>query len=276
MEELVSICIPTFNNESYIRATLLSVLRQTYRNIEIIVVDDCSGDGTIEIIEAFKQKDDRIRLVKNDENLGMVGNWNKCLSLAAGEFIKLICGDDMLDKTAVAKEVAAMRKHSTVNLVESDTRLVDSYGKKTGVFRRYPASGLVNGQKVAKVSLIMQNFFGSPVNNLIRRSALQQTGGFDSSFTYILDFDLWIRLACCGEVYIIHEVLNSFRVRNDSNTGILIRNKRKVYLDEHKQLLKKHAEAGMIKISSSEIKLSVLIRKFRNVLIDVYLRIFAS
>lgn len=276
MEDLVSICIPTYNNEGYIKNTVLSILRQTYQKIQVIIVDDCSKDSTVEIVEKIRKKDDRIKLYKNEQNLGMVGNWNKCLSLAEGEFVKLICADDMIDKNAIEKEVAAMQQHPSVNLVESDTRLVDINGKKTGYFKRYPKSGLVNGKKAAKTSLMLNNFFGAPVNNLIRRNVLEQTGGFDPLFTYILDFDFWVRIACVGDIYIIHEVLNSFCVRNDSNTGDLIKNRRNVYVDEHKKLLLKHANAGILKISGFEVTLSILIRKFRNVLIDIYLKIFAK
>ncbi|MFP3153681.1 glycosyltransferase [Lachnospiraceae bacterium ZAX-1] len=276
MQPLVSICIPTYNSEEYIRNTILSILKQTYENIEISVVDDQSSDNTVAIIEQLQRKDNRITLYKNEQNLGMAGNWNRCLSLAKGDFIKLVCADDMIDKVAIEKEVAAMVEYPTVNLVESDTRLVDKDGKKTGVFRRYPKAGLINGKKVAKSALMIHNFFGAPVNNMVRSAALAKTGGFDAEFTYILDFDLWVRLACLGDIYIIHEVLNSFRIRNDSNTGDLINNNRKVYVAEHKKLLLKCAKSSFLKMSWLEIRLSILIRKFRNVLICVYLKIFAK
>lgn len=99
-------------------------------------------------------------------------------------------------------------------------RLVDINGKKTGVFHRYHKSGEVNGKKVAKKSLLIQNFFGAPVNNMIRKSALEKVGYFDESFTYILDFDMWVRLACSGDIYIIHQQLNSFRIRKIPILGI--------------------------------------------------------
>lgn len=272
MESLVSICIPAYNNAGYIKKTITSILNQTYRNIELIVVDDKSTDDTVAVLESIE--DTRLRIYKNEENLGMAGNWNRCLSLARGEFIKLICADDLLDANAIELEAKAMRENPTVNLVESDTRLVDITGKKTGAFKRYPKSGVVDGKKLAHTSLMIQDFYGAPVNNLIRRSALEKVGGFDPAFTYILDFDLWVRMSLSGDVYIIHRLLNSFRIRNDSNTGVLIGEKRDVYVAEHRRLLDKHAkEAGL---SSLDIQISMGIRRLRNVAIGVYLKLFAK
>ena len=274
MEPLVSVCIPAYNNAGYIRETIDSILNQTYHNIELVVVDDNSKDNTLDVIRSVK--DSRVKVYHNEENLGMVGNWNKCLSLTSGEYIKLICADDMLDQNAIEIEARAMQQHPTVNLVESDTRLVDINGKKTVVFHRYHKSGEVNGKKVAKKSLLIQNFFGAPVNNMIRKSALEKVGYFDESFTYILDFDMWVRLACSGDIYIIHQQLNSFRIRNDSNTGNLIGANRDVYVDEHKRLVEKHASNGVIKLSKFDIGFSVWFRKVRNVLIGIYLKLFSK
>ncbi|MCI8326671.1 MAG: glycosyltransferase [Lachnospiraceae bacterium] len=274
MEPLVSVCIPAYNNADYIKETVESVLRQTYQNLELIVVDDNSTDHTVEILESIQ--DERLKIYHNEKNLGMVGNWNRCLELATGDYVKLICADDMIASAAIEKEANAMKKHPSVNLVESDTRLVDIHGRRTGQFRRYPKSGIVDGKKLAKISLMIQDFYGAPVNNLIRRSALKRTGGFDPAFTYILDFDMWLRLSCAGDVYIIHEQLNSFRIRNDSNTGVLIGEKRDIYNGEHRKLLEKHAKAGVVKITAFEIRLSMMIRKLRNIAIGVYLKIFAK
>lgn len=273
-QPLVSVCIPAYNNAGYIKDTIESILGQTYQNIELIIVDDNSKDDTLKIVQSIEDK--RVKVYHNDENLGMVGNWNKCLSLATGDYIKLICADDMVDQNAIEIEAKAMMENPTANLVESDTRLVDINGKKTGAFHRYHKSGLVNGKKVAKASLIFQNFFGAPVNNLIRRTALENVGYFDTSFTYILDFDMWIRLACSGDVFIIHQLLNSFRIRNDSNTGNLIGENRDVYVEEHRKLVMKHAKNGDVKMSEFEQCFSVWFRKFRNVMIGIYLKLFSK
>lgn len=275
-EPLVSVCIPAYNSSAYIEETIRSVMAQEYQNIELIVVDDRSSDDTVCIVKHLQEEDDRIKLFENEKNLGMSGNWSRCLELCQGEFVKLICADDMIEPNALKLEAKALMEHPTVNLVESDTRLVDINGKTIGRFKRYHKSGVVDGKKIAKTSLMLNNFFGAPVDNMIRRSILAKTGYFDPDFTYILDFDMWIRIACTGNVYIIHELLNRFQVRNDSNTGVMIRSKRKVYVTEHRRLVEKHAVSGVLKINRLEIWMSVLLRRVRNIIILFYLNIFAK
>lgn len=273
-QPLVSIVIPAYNNENTIIATLESIRNQSYKNIEIIIIDDNSKDKTLQLVTEQQKKDNRIKIYHNSTNLGMIGNWNKCIQMSNGEFVKLVCADDLLDKNEIEKETEAMILNPTVNLVESDTRLIDINGRKIGSFKRYHKSGLVKGKKIARTSIIWNNFFGAPVNNLIRKSVLDKTGYFDEQFTYILDFDMWMKIACTGDVYIIHELLNSFRIRNDSNTGNLIGKDRETYVAEHQRLVDKYA--GELQLTRFEYAFSIWFRKFRNATIGIYLRVFAK
>ena len=93
-KDKVSICIPTYNGAQFIRKTLESVLNQSYQNIEVIVNDDCSTDNTMDIVRSMN--DSRIKIYANEENLGLVRNWNMTVSYATGEFVKLMCQDDLL------------------------------------------------------------------------------------------------------------------------------------------------------------------------------------
>ena len=274
MEPLVSVCIPAYNSSVYIKRTMESVLEQNYKNIELVVIDDQSKDNTVEIVESVK--DPRVRLVKNEKNLGMTGNWNKCLAEARGDYIKLICADDVLYKDSIEKELGALLAHPEVTLVMSDTALIDENGKRTGCFKRYPKSGLLDGKKVAKRALIFKSFFGAPCNTLFPRSSYEKAGGFDPKFPFILDFDMWIRMACLGKIFEIHEELNGFRVRNDSNTGNLINDDRKTYNNEHRMLLKKHNALGIVHLNRFELGVSMLIRHARNELIQIYLKVNAK
>lgn len=273
-QPLVSIVIPAYNNENTIIATLESIRNQSYKNIEIIIIDDNSKDKTLQLVTEQQKKDNRIKIYHNSTNLGMIGNWNKCIQMSNGEFVKLVCADDLLDKNEIEKETGVMILNPSVNLVESDTRLIDINGKKTGSFKRYHKAGLVKGKKIARTSIIWNNFFGAPVNNLIRKSVLDKTGYFDEQFTYILDFDMWMKIACTGDVYIIHELLNSFRIRNDSNTGNLIGKDRETYVAEHQRLVDKYA--GELQLNRFEYAFSIWFRKFRNAAIGIYLRVFAK
>lgn len=271
MKPLVSVCIPAYNNAAYIKETIDSILRQTYKNIELVICDDKSTDNTVEVVESIK--DDRIKLYKNEKNLGMAGNWNNCLFKCKGEFVKLVCADDMLREDCLEKEVQALIDNPTAVMAESDTKLVDLDGNSKGFYKRYRTRGLEYGRKVARAGFFVKNYFGAPLANTFRRDVLGVIGGFDDWYTYILDYDFWVTLACMGDVYIIHEPLNYFRVRNDSNTGeVMNGSKTNVYVEEHIHLVNKFKDE--LQLSDADVKRSIAIRKFRNFAAGIYLKIF--
>lgn len=100
-ENLVSILIPTYNRVNIIRETIESAICQTYKNIEIIIVDNCSTDGTSEILENYGAIDSRIRIFKNEKNLGPVLNWEICLNMAQGVYSKFLWSDDLIKTTFI-------------------------------------------------------------------------------------------------------------------------------------------------------------------------------
>ncbi|MFV0465940.1 MAG: glycosyltransferase family 2 protein [Lachnospiraceae bacterium] len=270
MKPLVSVCIPAYNNAAYIKDTIESVLSQTYENLELVICDDKSTDNTVEVIRSFW--DNRIKLYLNEKNLGMSGNWNNCLKKCDGEFIKLICADDMLKPQCMEKEVEALLEHPEAVLAESDTQLFDLAGKPKGFYKRYKTDGLTDGKEIVRAGFFLKNYFGAPLANTFRRSTLEEVGGFDTWYTYILDYDFWVTLACKGDVYIIHEPLNYFRVRNDSNTGqVMLGDKTKAYVAEHEHLVRKFAD--VLSFSEADIKRSIRIRKIRNFMAAVYLKV---
>lgn len=272
-QPLVSVCIPAYNNEAFIVETMESVLRQTYENIELIVVDDRSADNTLEMVRSVA--DPRVRVYCNEKNLGMSGNWNRCLSLCRGEYIKLLCADDLLHETLIEREVAIMEQYPQALLVQTDTCFVDNDGKRAGYYRRYYRRGLVEGKKASRFSVFTRDYLGAPLANLIRRSALDICSGFDSSFVYIVDYDFFMSIANHGKIYILHEPLNFFRIRYDSNTGqVMGGGKEEAYIAEHRRLVEKHAaELGL---RGWQVALSVCIRRFMSFLGNIYLKIFAK
>lgn len=212
-----------------------------------------------------------IYLYHNKKNLGMAGNWNRCMELCRGEFIKLICADDLIDPDLIAKEVNLMSENQDVMLVESDTRFVNKEEEIVGKYDRF-GRGVMDGKRIAKHSLLTRNYFGAPLANLIRTSAYKQYGGFDPDFSYIIDYEFYMKLACKGSVYVLREPLNYFRVRNDSNTGEVFRgNKGKAYLEEHINLVEKYAQT--LGLSQLQKKESIYMRKIMNVLGSLFLRI---
>lgn len=120
---LVSICIPVYNGEDFLKETLDSVINQTYSNIEIIITDDLSVDGTENIIRSYNDK--RIKYFKNDSSKGLAGNWNEAVSKSGGEYIKVLCQDDLLTSDAIEKQMLALEK-SNANCVIGNTKVINS------------------------------------------------------------------------------------------------------------------------------------------------------
>ena len=123
MTSKVSICIPVYNGKGFLKESLESVLSQTYKNMEILIVDDGSTDGSIEVLEEFASKDSRIKLILNENNLGLVGNWNKCVELATGDWIKFQFQDDTMEVDALEKMLRSA-KGLDVRLVLTDREYI--------------------------------------------------------------------------------------------------------------------------------------------------------
>src|SRR5262252_5126206 len=105
MSPSVSVCIPTYNGARYIHECIESVRIQTYKNMEIIVVDDQSEDETPLIVEEYARRDSRIRLFVNEVNLGLAPNWNRCVELSTGEWIKFVLQDDLIESECIEKMI---------------------------------------------------------------------------------------------------------------------------------------------------------------------------
>ncbi len=271
----MSIGIPAYNNGAYIGETIESILAQTYKNIELVIVDDNSSDNTYQVLQQYAEKDKRVKIYKNKTNLGMAGNWNRCLELCTGEFMKLVCADDLLAPNMIEYEMKIFRKYPEVVLIGSDTRLVDLQGKYKGWYRRYKHSGIIDGKIVVRKGFFSQDYFGAPQANAFRRSAYEKVGGFSPEFHYIVDYDFFVEIAKLGKIYIIHEPLNYFRVRGDSNTGQVMgedKQKTQIYVDEHYRLYKKNQKD--LHLSDADIQRAVTIRKLRCFMARMYLKVF--
>jgi len=116
-EELVSILIPVYNRVSLVGETIESAINQTYKNIEIIIVDNFSTDGTWELLQQYAGKDKRIQIYRNTENIGPVRNWICCAEKATGKFINILFSDDIILPTFISE---------TMNLFTNETAFVIS------------------------------------------------------------------------------------------------------------------------------------------------------
>ena len=253
---LVSICIPVYNGELYILKTLSSALNQTYKNLEIIIFDNCSTDKTAEIIKTFK--DSRITYHLNDKNYGILINSLKCLEAANGEFIKLLSADDLLKPNAIEAQVEVLINNPDVSLCITATNVINEFDDITMKRQLYKKSLKANGKIIAKKSLLSgRNIYGETSSILFRKDKSKQAGNFTDGLYYSGDLDYWMRLSYIGDVYYINEFLSDYRVSSTNATSNLLFKNFKLLLIDWDNLLKKHSDLNIIKLK----KLDKLISK---------------
>jgi glycosyltransferase involved in cell wall biosynthesis len=221
-EPLISVCIPSYNNEQFIAATLESVLKQTYRNFEIIITDDRSTDGTVSVAKRFS--DPRIRLLENKANLGIGGNWNESLSHASGKYIKLMGADDLIYPECIQRQVEALENpaHANVVLAVCNTDIISASGKVVMRRRFRFQHGLTTGKKlIGKCVRWGTNYVGEPVVGLFKREVLARSGLYDPSNPYWLDLIFWAELLKHGDAFMDQNRLAAFRISGGSVTTSL-------------------------------------------------------
>jgi len=189
---LVSVCIPVYNMESTIEMCIRSALAQTYPFLEILVTDNQSTDRTYELARSIG--DERLRVVRNEKNLGAYGNHNRCLELAKGEWVKFLHGDDELLPNCVEEFAAAVRRcPPDTGLVGCGAIQCDQSGRQDER-TRVPSRIVVMNSAPPSEFVLEGNFFGTPTMVLVHRERLLSIGGFDLSMEPAADGDCWIAL----------------------------------------------------------------------------------
>lgn len=221
-DPLVSVCIPTFNGELTIAESIRSVLSQTFANFELIVSDDNSTDRTLSIANGFS--DPRIRIINGPASGTASDNWNQSVSVARGEFVKVMGQDDVLYENSLEFEVQALQKNSHLSPIMTICRrdLISPTGKR---LPRVLSLGH-RFQNVLRLLDILpsivrsgRNPLGEPVCVTFRRDALQGAGGFRG--TYLIDLTTWVNLLKNGNGLFIRKRLCAFRVSRSSWSYVL-------------------------------------------------------
>jgi glycosyltransferase involved in cell wall biosynthesis len=194
----VTAFIPAFNREEYICTAIDSLLAQQYTDLEILVVDDGSTDGTAAAIEKFT--DPRVRLVRNPRNLGIPATRNRGLELARGEFIALLDSDDYAYPQRIGRQVTFLDRHPEIVQVGSWCSHMDAKGLPLGGIRRQPTR-----PEDADARLL---FHCSMINRTIMaRAAVLREYGYDEAFPCCQDYDLHARMAVRHRMANLPEIL---------------------------------------------------------------------
>ena len=226
---LVSVCVPLYNGSRYLDACLEGISQQTFRDFEVLIVDDGSSDDGPSIARRWIEADPRFRLHVNGANLGLVGNWNRCIELAQGAWIKFLFQDDLIDPGALAAMleagasgggfVACARNVIYEGSVDPARRSWYE-AHEVALFGIYKGRSRLSADEysLAKISALDLNIVGEPSVTLIRRELFQRFGGFDPLLVQLCDSEMWNRLACNVGIDYVAARLVSFRVHRDSAT----------------------------------------------------------
>ena len=206
----ISVLIPCFRQARFLSEALDSVLRQDFHDLEVIASDDASPDHAYSILQDYAARDPRIRIFHQPSNLGMVANWNFCLRQARGEAVKLMGGDDRLDRTdCLSRQWAALQKPGLA-LVSNARQLIDETGRPIRVESTF-SPGLHAGASARNRMLETQmNLVGEPVCALFWRKLSSR--GFDPTYQQLNDMEFWFHLLAQENLLYQHEPLVSFRI----------------------------------------------------------------
>lgn len=127
--------MPCFNSERFLADSIESVLKQTYENFELIIIDDASNDGSMEIVESYHSKDKRIKILRNDENSGPAVSRNKGIEFAKGRYIAFLDSDDLWNTDKLKKQIAFMKEKGSAMSHTSYELMTESGAKKGKIIR---------------------------------------------------------------------------------------------------------------------------------------------
>lgn len=215
---LVSIAIPTYKGEATLGPAIESVLAQTLGDLELIIVDDASPDGTRDLVAGYR--DARIVYHRNETNLRPQGNWNRCLDLARGRYFKLLPHDDLLHPRCLELQARALARDvaERLALVFSARTLAGPTGKRLGrrAFARDDRDALDGGALKRACALLGTNLVGEPGAVMFRTALARKVGPFDATNPYVIDLDYWFRLLDHGDAGYCAQELAAFRVSAQS------------------------------------------------------------
>lgn len=205
---LVSVIMPAYNAERFIAEAIDSVLNQTVKNIELIVVDDCSSDGTCRIVEEYTQKDSRVKLLRNEHNLQVAQTRNRGLEICRGEYVALLDSDDLWYPTKLEKQINAAGIENA-DIVYCSYAIVDEAGESACADFIVPPT--TDFEKTLSKSVIS-------CSTVLLTAATIREEKFVPGF-YHEDLLYWLRLLQNGKKAVgITEVLAEYRVYSGTKT----------------------------------------------------------
>ena len=219
----ISVCVPLYNGAAFLEECLQAIVDQEFEDFEVLILDDCSSDDGPAIARRFVEGDKRFRFVANDRNLGLVGNWNECIRVATGRWIKFLFQDDVMDRRCLSTLIVA--GEGGCGFVAAARKLIYEppisaaaqawYEQHAAIVaalyadRTYLARDDYIDAKLLHPTL---NLVGEPSVTLIAKHLFARVGLFDPLLAHLCDSEMWTRIASNVGVDYVAKPLVSFRV----------------------------------------------------------------
>jgi glycosyltransferase involved in cell wall biosynthesis len=246
----ISVLMSVYNGANYIVESIDSILAQTVTEFEFIIIDDCSVDKTSQILNTYAQQDNRIRIIRNPENKGLTASLNIGLAEAQGKYVARQDADDISLPQRFKKQIQYLEAHPESVLTSSNIGIIDDEGKYRDTLKRAAPPNLVYWY------LLFYNHVGGHSSVMFRREAVLEVGGYNTSYRYSQDYDLWTRLLYQGEIAILPETLIHWRTHPSNITG------QRFEQQEHLSLLISQREIQRLTDQTYSLELIAALRRF--------------
>lgn len=211
---LVSVTLLCYNHERYIAKAIESVISQTYKNIELIIVDNGSTDNSKNIIKSEIKNDNRVFFIDLTENTFVSYGWNYGAKQCKGDYIVSLSGDDYFELNKIEMQLNFMQENKLsnsftwINCVNNDERILDNHNLESIFNRRFDSSTL-------KRILITEGNTLCATSFMFHKSIFEKYGYFDNRLLQSQDYDLWLKILINEDIFILPEKLTNYRVRDD-------------------------------------------------------------
>lgn len=199
----ISVVLPVYNGDKYLKSSIESVLKQTYIDFELIIIDDCSTDLSAKIAHQYSDADERVKYYRNEQNLKLPLSLNRGFSLACGDYFTWTSCDNLYLPNAFEKMLEALEKDERIGLVYSSMQIIDEMNTELNVVDAGPPN-----------HIIYRNVIGAAF--MYRRQIAEQIGGYDPNLFLCEDYEYWLRIATTTLIVPIDSCLYQYRQHSES------------------------------------------------------------
>lgn len=204
---MISVVLPTYNGSKYIKQSIESIINQTYKEWELIVIDDCSTDDTNKIVQEYTLKDNRIKLYKNETNKRLPASLNTGFAKTSGEYLTWTSDDNIYKENAFEKMIEYFQLNSDVGFVFSNMTIIDENGNIKQKNSYIPSSM----EEIKYKNIVGASF-------MYKREVYKTIGDYDTSKFLIEDYDYWLRISRKFKIGFINDSLYFYRTHSGSLT----------------------------------------------------------